>query len=250
MIPSTQAQLKMIPFWRLKMIHHHSARVLHLRLKIQPGMTTAWRHAHPANQRPVLKACLKHQTPDRLISFQQKQGEGGRKELNKKRFPGNLWTLEALGICGHWEIYKHRHWKLWDLLTLGNTNTDTGSSENLRTLGNTNTDTGSSGNLRTLGNTNTSTHVHECTHRDCYTNAVQMFTCTMLPTSTVHHVLIPDQHYSTIIRHTYTEYKEDGYHNSQMRGNNTSTIKRLLHLGKNTSTKTHYCESVYSGVHI
>ena len=190
MIPSTQAQLKMIPFWRLKMIHHHSARVLHLRLKIQPGMTTAWRHAHPANQRPVLKACLKHQTPDRLISFQQKQGEGGRKELNKKRFPGNLWTLEALGICGHWEIYKHRHWKLWDLLTLGNTNTDTGSSENLRTLGNTNTDTGSSGicghweiQTQTLealgicGHWEIQTHPHTCMNAHTETAIQTQFRC-------------------------------------------------------------------------
>ena len=159
-------------------------------------MTTAWHHAHPANQRPVLKACLKKQSQTGSFHSSKSKERGGRKELNKKG---------SLGICGHWKLwesadtgkYKHRHWNLWtlgntnidigssgNLRTLGNINTDTGSSGNLRTLGNINTDTGSSGNLRTLGNTNTDTgssqnpwtvgntntytHVHECTHRLLY----------------------------------------------------------------------------------
>ena len=217
-------------------------------------MTTAWHHAHPANQRPVLKACLKKQSQTGSFHSSKSKERGGKKELNKKG---------SLGICGHWKLwksgdtgkykhrhwklsesadsgkYKHRHWKLWESADTGKykhrhwklwESADTGKYKHRHWKLSESVDSGKYKCIHTCAWMHTQTAIQvqvRCLHAQC---------CLQAPT--------PGQHYSTIIRHTNAEYKEDRYHNSQMRGKNTSTIKRLLHLWKNTPTKTHYCESV------
>jgi len=58
----------------------------------------------PCKPKTSPESMSKKAIPNRLISFQQKQGEGRKEGIKQKRFLGNLWTLEALEIWGHWEI--------------------------------------------------------------------------------------------------------------------------------------------------
>ena len=157
-------------------------------------MTTAWHHAHPANQRPVLKACLKKQSQTGSFHSSKSKERGGRKELNKKG---------SLGICGHWKLwesadtgkYKHRHWKLWE-------STDTGKYKHRHWKLSESVDSGKYKHIHTCAWMHTQTAIQvqfRCSHAQC---------CLQAP--------IPGQHYSTIIRHTYAEHKEDRYHNSQI----------------------------------